>query len=58
VEDRWLPQDGKLSEVDLNSLVGLLHEIRVNIGGVIAVILCFVVDDYNADDLILGRSWE
>jgi hypothetical protein len=45
------------SEVDRNSIVGLIHEIRVNIGGIIAVIPCFVVDDCNAD-LILGRPWE
>jgi hypothetical protein len=47
----------KTQEQDGKTVLGVCHDVKVNIGGVESQIPVFVVDDANAD-LLLGRPWE
>lgn len=47
----------KAKEQAPNYLVRVCHEVRLNVGGVDAIVPVFVVEE-SANDLILGRPWE
>jgi outer membrane biosynthesis protein TonB len=46
----------KLAEANSNQLLGVLHGVEVNVGGVNVRVPIFVVENMTAD-LILGRTW-
>ena len=47
----------KAKEQESKTVLGVCHDVKVNIGGVESQIPIFVVDDAHAD-LLLGRPWE